>query len=105
MWFAGRYGGSVVKDLPASAGVAGSILGQEDGSPGGRNGNLLQYSCLKNPVDRGAWRATVPGVAKSRNMTEGPSTHHICALCFNHFEVRAIMFRLYRRKTDEIQRK
>ena len=34
-------------------------------SLGGRNGNPLQYSCLKNPVDRGAWRATVHGVAKS----------------------------------------
>ena len=35
-------------------------------SPGERNGNPLQYSCLGNPMDRGAWRATVHGVAKSR---------------------------------------
>ena len=35
-------------------------------SPGGGNGNLLQYSCLGNPMDRGAWRAVVHGVAKSR---------------------------------------
>ena len=35
-------------------------------SPGGGNGNLLQYSCLENPMDRGAWRATVHGVTKSR---------------------------------------
>ena len=34
-------------------------------SPGGRNGNSLQYSCLENPMDRGAWQATVHGVAKS----------------------------------------
>jgi len=34
-------------------------------SPGERNGNLLQYSCLENPMDRGAWWATVHGVAKS----------------------------------------
>ena len=34
------------------------------GSPGGGHGNRLQYSCLKNPMDRGAWRATVSGVAK-----------------------------------------
>ena len=34
-------------------------------SPGGGHGNLLQYSCLENPMDRGAWRATVPGVVKS----------------------------------------
>ena len=34
--------------------------------PGGGNGNPLQYSCLENPMDRGAWQATVHGVAKSR---------------------------------------
>ena len=35
-------------------------------SPGGEHGNLLQYSCLENPMDRGAWLATVHGVAKSQ---------------------------------------
>ena len=35
-------------------------------SPGGENGNPLQYSCLRNPLNRGAWRATVHGVAKSQ---------------------------------------
>ena len=35
-------------------------------SPGGGNGNLLQYSCLGNPMDRGAWWATVHGVMKSQ---------------------------------------
>ena len=40
-------------------------LGQED-SPGVGNGNPLQYSCLGNPMDRGAWRATVHGAAKSQ---------------------------------------
>ena len=56
--------GSVVKNLPANAGGVGSIprLGR---SPGEGNGNPLQYSCLGNPMDRGAWRATVHGVAKS----------------------------------------
>ena len=39
-------------------------------SPGGGNGNPLQYSCLKNPSDRGTWRAAVPGVAES-----GPTEH------------------------------
>ena len=34
-------------------------------SPGGGDGNLLQYPCLKNPMDRGAWQATVLGTAKS----------------------------------------
>ena len=45
-------------------GDVGSLPGLE-GSPGGGNGNPLQYSCLENPMDRGAWRATVHGVAKS----------------------------------------
>ena len=39
-------------------------------SPGEGNGNPLQYSCLKNPMDRGAWWATVLGVAKESDMTE-----------------------------------
>ena len=58
----------VVKNLPANAGdvrVAGSSP-ELGGSPGGGHGNLLQYSCLENPRDRGAWQATVHGVAKSR---------------------------------------
>ena len=53
----------VVKDLPVSAGDArdvGSIPGSGR-SPGAGSGNLLQYSCLENPMDRGAWRATVHG--------------------------------------------
>ena len=44
----------------------GSIPGSGR-SPGGGNGNLLQYSCLENPKDRGTWRATVPGVARVRH--------------------------------------
>ena len=64
----GFPGGSVVKNLPANAGDAGDTCSNlESGrSPRGRNGNPLQYSCLENPTDRGAWRAMVHGVAKSR---------------------------------------
>jgi len=57
----------VVKNLPANAGDirdAGLIPGSGR-SPRGGNGNPLQYSCLENPMDRGACRATVLGVAKS----------------------------------------
>ena len=57
----------MVKNLPTKeedARDAGSILGLGR-SPGGGHGNLLQYPCLKNPMDRGAWWATVHGVAKS----------------------------------------
>ena len=60
----GFPGGSVVKNLPANAGDAGSIpeLGR---FPGEGNGDQLQYSCLENPMDRGAWRAIVHRVTKS----------------------------------------
>ena len=57
-------GGSAVKNPPASAGDAGSIPGPGR-SPGKGNGNPLQYSCLGNPMDRGAWQAIVHGIAKS----------------------------------------
>ena len=52
----------MVKNPPANAGDTGSILGLGR-SPGEGNGNPLQYSCLGNPTDTGAWRATVHGVA------------------------------------------
>ena len=61
-------GGAVIKNLPASAGDTsheGSIPGLGR-SPGGGNGNPFQYSFLENSMDRGTWRATVHGVAKSR---------------------------------------
>ena len=54
----------MVKNLPATAGDMGLIPGLER-SPGEGNGNPFQYSCLGNPTDRGAWRATVHAVAKS----------------------------------------
>ena len=53
----------MVKNWPANAGDAGSIPGSGR-SPGGGNGNPLQYSCLGNPMDRGALQARVHGVAK-----------------------------------------
>ena len=58
----GNSGASqVVKNPPVNAGDPGLIHGSK-GSHGKGNGNLLQYSCLENPVDRGAWRPTVHGV-------------------------------------------
>ena len=54
--------------MPANAGHTGSIPGWGR-SPGGGNGNPLKYSCQVNPMDRGAWQATVYGVAES-DMTE-----------------------------------
>ena len=61
-------GGTVVKNMPANAGDMGSIPGWGR-SPEEGNGSPLQYSCLGNPMDRRAWQATVPGVAKELDMT------------------------------------
>ena len=56
-------GGSVVKNPPANAGDMGLIPGSRR-YPGEGNGNPFQYSCLGNPVDRGAWWAAVHVVTK-----------------------------------------
>ena len=61
----GFPGGSVSKESACNGGDQGSIPGLGR-SPGERNSNPLQYSCLENSMDRGTWQATVPGVAKSQ---------------------------------------
>ena len=63
-YFGGFPGGSHGKEFPCNVEDLGSIpsLGR---SPGGEHGNPLQYFCLGNPMDRGAWRAAIHGVAKS----------------------------------------
>ena len=75
----GLPGGSVVKTPPANAGDAGSQPGSGR-SPGEGNGNPLQYSCLRNPMDRGASWATGHGVTKESDTTERLSTHPCPAL-------------------------
>ena len=55
----------MVKNPPANAGDARQSLGRED-SPGEGNDNALQYSCLGNSTDRGAWQDTVHGVTKGK---------------------------------------
>ena len=71
----------MVKNLPADGGDSGST--PESGRyPGGRNSNPLQYSFLRNPMDRGAWRATVHGIAKSQTQLNmhpgGPVVKNPC---------------------------
>ena len=61
-------GGSVGKNPSASSGDTGLIPGLGR-SAGEGNGNPLQYSCLGNSIDRGAWQATVHGIAKELDMT------------------------------------
>ena len=64
----GFPGGSVAKNQPSNMGNSGLIPGSAR-SPGGRYDNLLHYSCLENPLDRGAWGATVRGVTKELEMS------------------------------------
>ena len=57
----------MVKNLPANAGDTGDVgsISGSGRSPGVRSGNVLQYSCLENSMDRGAWWTIVYGVAKN----------------------------------------
>ena len=65
---------SVGKESACNAGDLGLIPGSGI-SPGERNVNLLQYSCLENPMDRGAWQATVHGITRvGHNLVTKPST-------------------------------
>ena len=64
----GFPGSSVIMNLPANEGDAGDegLIPESGRSPEEGNGNTLQYSCLGNPMDKGAWRAAVHGVTKSQ---------------------------------------
>ena len=73
------HGGSVGKNLPDNEKDAGLIPGSER-SPGEGNGNPLQYSCLENSMDRGAWWTTVHEVAKL-DTTKQLSTYIHIRIC------------------------
>ena len=81
MTILGIPGDAVVKNPPANVGDArdaGSIPGWGRSSGAG-NGKPLQYSCLENPMDRGAWQVTLHGVAKSQDTTElAPNSTRPC---------------------------
>ena len=70
----GFPGGSDGKEYACNAGDPGSIPGSGK-SPGGGNGNPLQYSCLENSMDRGAWQATVHGVTMSQTRLSDQHFH------------------------------
>ena len=73
---AGLPWGSVGRESAHSVGDLGSIPGWGR-SPEGGNGNLLQYSCLGNRMDRGAWQATVRGVPKELDTTQRLNNNQI----------------------------
>ena len=88
----GFPGGSDGKEIACNAGDLASIPGLGR-SPGRGNGNPLQYSCLENPMDRGAWQATVHSVTQESDTTERLTLslflcqalleiqHHMTAVC------------------------
>ena len=82
--YKGFPGDAPVKNLPAKAGDPGSIPGLGRSPGEGNNSNLLQYLCLENSIDRGAWQATVHGVAESQAQLKQLSSHACITevLCF-----------------------
>ena len=87
----GFPGGSVVKNLPAKAGDAASTPGSGK-SPGEGNGNPRRYSCLENPMGRGAWRATVHGFPRvGHDLTDNNNSlrdPRLLALCNQDIDLR-----------------
>ena len=77
-----KASGTVVKNWPANAGDAGLIPGLER-TPGEGNDNPLQYSCLRNSMDRGAWQTTVHGVEKNRTKLSNRAHANLIG-CFNN---------------------
>ena len=71
------FSGDWVKNLPANTGDTRDVgsIPRSGRPPGGGHGNPLQYSYLENPMDRGAWQATVHGFTKSQTQLKRLSTH------------------------------
>ena len=69
----------MVKNPPANAADVGSFSGSRR-SPGGGNGNSLQYSCLESPMDQGAWHPTVHGAAENQT----PLSMLACRRSYKH---------------------
>ena len=72
----------VVKNLPAIQETDSSL--RSGSSPGGGNGNPLQYACLENPMERRVWQATVHGVAKNHTWLNMHALVHACTYMYTH---------------------
>ena len=97
LWYQSQWASQaalVVKNLPASAGDVGSIPGLKR-YPGGGRGNPLQYSCLENFMDRGAWWASVHRVAKSQTRLKWLSMHAPKLIAKLHPELVSSTFLTY----------
>ena len=95
----------MVKNPPASAGDArdvGSVLGPGRFLREG-NGYLLQYSCLENPRDRGAWQATVHGIAKSQMSMHAHTPTHTAAFRSLRASCTMLLLRLLRNQKQPRQ--
>ena len=92
----------MVKNLPTNAGATGDtgLISGSGRSPGGGHGNPLQYSCLENPMDRGALTDYNPWPCKEADMTEGLSRHDDVLLmvdtsreqCYTRFLFSVLIF-------------
>ena len=78
----GCPGGSDSEEFACNPGDSGSVPELES-SPGGGNGNSLQHSCLENPMDRGAWQATVQGGQKQSDMTQRLNNNNSNLTCYD----------------------
>ena len=86
----GLPGGSDRKESACNEGDTGSTPGSGR-SPGEGKGYPLQYSCLENPMDRGAWRAIVHGIAKSRTRQSDCHFHFRCSWHLSSFQFGALI--------------
>ena len=95
----------MVTNPPTNAGDASSIPGLGR-SAGGGNGNALHYSCLKNPTDRGAWRMTVPEVAKSQTQLSDKHFHFfffsLSRALNNSLQLHRIEFRYFNSRSYSV---
>ena len=90
----GSPGSTVVKNQSANAGGARDVglMPGSGRSPGEGNGNPLQYSCLENSMDRGAWWVTVHGVAKSNTSLKSLSTMHTQIYVYTFMHTHTCIF-------------